>query len=52
MTQVDQEFYDALDRFVEDLVTSMPASYEGAISALEAKATDLRKKLKKQHGRE
>lgn len=42
---MDQEFYDSLDRFVEGLVISLPASYDGAIAALEAKAADLRKKI-------
>jgi hypothetical protein len=43
---IDQEFYDVLDRFIENLVANMPTSYEAAINALEAKAANLRKKLK------
>ncbi len=40
------EFYDALDRFIEDLIVSMPASYEEAVEALELKAGSLRQKYK------
>lgn len=38
------EFYDSLDQFVEGLVANLPASYDEAIDALEAKAMDLRRK--------
>lgn len=43
----DREFYDALDQFVERLIVSLPASYDDAIEALEAKARELRKKATK-----
>lgn len=41
----DPEFYNALDRFIEDKVVSMPASYDVAIEALDAKSADLRRKI-------
>lgn len=47
MKVIDQEFYDTISMFIDNLIVSMPASCEAAINALEIKANDLRKQIKK-----